>query len=60
MQFKCPPIDFALIRYLEEVFPDKAADPHQKDPAVAFGNAEVTRHLKAKFYEQEEDPDVST
>lgn len=60
MQHKCPPIPFALIRYLQEVFPDQAVDPSKKDPAVAYGNAEVVRHLTAKHHEQEEDYDVST
>lgn len=55
----CPEISTALIRYLEKVFPDRAVDPSQKDPARAYGNAEVIRHLRAVQLQQEEGPDVS-
>lgn len=58
MNVKCPPIEPALIRYLEMVFPDVAVDPSKVDPAVAFGSAKVVRHLKAVMATQEEDTDV--
>lgn len=50
----CPPISDALIRYLEEAFPDVTVDPRKEDPLVAFGKASVVRHLKAVQHEQEE------
>jgi hypothetical protein len=58
MIVKCPPIDPALIRYLETVFPDAAVDPSKADPAVAYGSAKVIRHLKAVMASQEEEADV--
>lgn len=60
MNIKCPPISPALIAYLEAAFPDVAVDPKETDPAVAFGQARVVRHLKAVMEAQEEDIDVST
>lgn len=56
MQTNCPPISDALIHYLEETFPDRAVDPAKGNPAVVFGHAEVTRHLRAVKQAQEEDP----
>jgi hypothetical protein len=53
----CPEIPTALIRYLENVFPDRAVDPSKADPSVVFGNAEVIRHLRAVQKRQEEGED---
>jgi hypothetical protein len=60
MQIKCPELSDELITYLEAVYPDQAVDPSKKDPAVAFGNAEVIRHLKAVKQTQEETAYVPT
>lgn len=62
MQIRCPHLSDELIRYLDHVFPDQAVDPQVKDPAVAYGNAQVVRHLKQVKQNQEEEPleDVST
>lgn len=59
MQIQCPPLSDALMRYLDAAFPDHAVDPSKTDPAVAFGQASVVRHLRAVKQAQEEDPDVS-
>lgn len=60
MQIRCPEIEPQLIQYLEAVFPDKAVDPRKEDPAIAFGRAEVIRHLKAVQQTQEEEAYVPT
>lgn len=57
-QIICPEIDPELIEYLESVFPDKCVDPSKEDPAVAFGQASVVRHLKAVAESQKEEPYV--
>ncbi len=50
---QCPHISDELITYLDKMFPDAAADPSRKDPAVAYGQATVVRHLKAQRSKQE-------
>lgn len=56
----CPLITTALIRYLETIFPDRVVDPSVTNPAVAWGNAQVIRHLRAVQQQQEEGAYVST
>lgn len=60
MQIQCPPVSEALLRYLEAVFPDQAANPATDDPMKHFGAVSVVRHLRAVRQSQEEDDDVST
>jgi len=60
MEVRCPPIDDALLDYLEAAFPDRAVNPAETDPNRAFGQQEVVRHLRAVSNNQQENPDVWT
>lgn len=55
MQVRCPPIDPALIAYLDAAFPDVAANPDVTCPRIAYGQASVIRHLKSVAEAQEEE-----
>lgn len=57
---KCPEISQQLINYLRAVFRDRCVDPRHDDPAIAYGQATVVRHLEAVKQTQEEDAYVST
>ena len=51
-----PPITEDIIKYLEEVYPDKAPDISMEEKLIWFtaGQVAVVRHLKEQFKLQEE------
>ena len=51
-----PPITEDIIKYLEEVYPDKAPDISMEEKLIWFsaGQVAVVRHLKDQFNLQEE------
>ena len=51
-----PPITEDIIKYLEEVYPDKAPDISMEEKLIWFtaGQVAVVRHLKDQFKLQEE------
>lgn len=60
MKDSCPPISKALIKYLDDTFPDKAVNPADADAAVFYGSVKVVRHLKAVHHMQQETHYVPT
>lgn len=51
-----PFIDLELIKYLEEVYPDKCPDLNMEEKLIWFtaGQVSVVRHLKDQYNLQEE------
>ena len=51
-----PPITEDIIKYLEEVYPDKAPDISMEEKLIWFtaGQVAVVRHLKEQFKLHEE------
>jgi hypothetical protein len=51
-----PPITEDIIKYLEEVYPDKAPDISMEEKLIWFtaGQVAVVRHLKEQYKLQEE------
>ena len=51
-----PNIDKSLLKYLEELYPDKAPDLSMEEKQIWFsaGQVAVVRHLKDQFKLQEE------
>lgn len=57
-EVRCPPIDPALIEYLQHMFPDKVADPRVDDVSMKYGQVTVVRHLRSVMEDQQEEPYV--
>ena len=51
----CPPIDEALLKKLDEVYPERCADPTATDREIwlAMGARQVVRMLWAVYLEQQ-------
>ena len=51
-----PHIPEEIVKYLEEVYPDRAPDISMEEKLIGFsaGQVEVVRHLKDQFNLQEE------
>lgn len=51
-----PTFDLELIKYLEELYPDKAPDLSMEEKLIWFsaGQVSVVRHLKDQYNLQEE------
>ena len=58
MTDRCPPIDEALLKHLEEVFPDRVVDPVVESPEKAFGKQQVVRYLRHQHNAQEAQHEV--
>ena len=54
-----PPIDEALIKKLDEVYPESCADPALSDREIwmAVGTRQVVRMLRAVYLEQQNNED---
>jgi hypothetical protein len=61
MRHECPPLDPALLRWLDETYPEKspAKDERYGELMWRGGVREVVRKLKVEFERQQEPPNVS-